>query len=260
MAGARIGEDAVLHTVELVAAGDNSAVDEGDVSCRNVAGFIREQGLHPNGGAGQQRGPVVGGRAGHDAVVVCGKALGFHQGLAAAVGATGEVIVRSRCAVVGGQNRFGLQRHLVNAAPAEISNLFRMMKSPSRIDAVGEMAGVGARGGVTVCEKTGEGLVVDLACKAAIALTLKAMVPVCACKRQPHFDLDVGVRGGRGLNLDAAEGRQMLIECNLLVRAGGTRRRHKCAGGDDLRGDDVRVVKLKRLEAGAAALRRLGEA
>ena len=81
-----------------------------------------------------------------------------------------------------------------------------MMESPAGIDAVGEVAGVGAGGGVAVGEKAGESLVIDLAGEAAVALTLKAMVPLCGLKRQPDLDLNVGVGGGSGLEFDATEG------------------------------------------------------
>ena len=93
MARAGIGDDAVLQAVELVALRKNGAVNQRHIGGGDVAGIIREQRLHADGRAGEQRAPVVGGGAGQDAVVVGGETLRLHERFAAAIGAGGEVAV-----------------------------------------------------------------------------------------------------------------------------------------------------------------------
>ena len=125
-------------------------------------------------------GPVVGGRAGEDAVVIGGKALRFHERFTAAIGTGGEVAVRGGRGVVGGDDGLGLRCHLVNAAPAIVGDLLGMMEGPACVDAVGEVAGVCAGGGVVVVEGAGQPAVVDLAGEATVAEGEEAMVPAFA--------------------------------------------------------------------------------
>ena len=112
-----------------------------------------------------------------------------------------------------------------------------MVKSPAGVDAIGEMASVRAGCGGVAIECAGKSLEIDLAGEAPIADALKAMVPIGGGK--PHFDLDVGIGGGRGCDFDTAEGGELFVERNLFSFAGGARRRDEAAGGHDFGGDDV---------------------
>ncbi len=255
MAGARIVDDAVVDVtgqfVELVALGEDGAVDDRYVSGGDVAGVFGEQGLHADGRAGEQSGPVVSGRTGQDAVVVGGKALRLHERFASAVGAGGEVAVRGGRGVVGGDDGLGLRSHLVDAAPAVVGDLLRMVEGPACVVAIGEVAGVGAGGGAVAVERAGHASKVDLAGEASVADALKAVVP--AGDGKPDFDLDIGIVAGSGLDFDAAEGGELLVERALITGAGWARRRDEGAGGDDFRREDVGVVEPELLEVSAAA-------
>jgi hypothetical protein len=250
--GRRADLDVTGQLVELVALGEDGAVDERHVSRGDVAGVFGEQGLHADGRAGEQGGPVVGGRTGQDAVVVGGKALRLHERFASAVGAGGEVAVRGGRGVVGGDDGLGLLGHLVDTAPSVVGDLFRMVQSPPCVVAIGEVAGIGAGGGAVAVESAGHAFKVDLASEASIADALKAVVPVG--DGEPDFDLDIGIVAGSGLDFDAAESGELFVERDLLIRSGGARRRGERAGGDDFCSEDVGVVKLELLEVGAAAV------
>src|SRR5258708_36885352 len=71
-------------------------------------------------------GPVVGGTAAEDAVVVGGEALCLHQRLLAAGRAAVEVGVAGGAAVEGGDDRLRRRGHLMRRPPAEIRPFLRM--------------------------------------------------------------------------------------------------------------------------------------
>src|SRR5579883_1370140 len=165
--------------------------------------------------------PVIGGRAGEDAVVIVGEALRFHEGLAAAVGAGTEIRMLRPGAIERRNDGFGPIGGLVDGAVAEIGNLFRMAERPLRIDGATFVAGVGAGGGISIENGVGHRSVIDGAGEASVADTFVAAVPTG--RGQPDFEFDVGIAGWLDHALNAAERRELLVvEADLAV--GGTSR------------------------------------
>ncbi len=205
VASGGIAENAVFQTVGGVTGGEYGFSDGGNFFFGDVARRVFEHGL--GGGVkigGEEMGPKVSGRAGEDAVVIVGKALGFHERLAAAVGTTGEVGVFRCIAIEGLDDRFGLDGHFVDGAIAEVGDFFGMAESPIGVDAIGSMAGVGGGSGVTVTNGGGHFGVVDRTGEAAVAGAAKFAVPVC--RREPDFKMDFRIADRADDSADATEG------------------------------------------------------
>ena len=203
-----IFDDAVLHAIERIASGQGGGLNGGQLLRRNEAVLIAEQREIIPSGVGQQVRPIVGGRAGDDAVVILGIALGFHQRLAAAVGARAEVGTLGSLAVEGVQDGLGFHGRFVNGAIAEVGDLLGVVERPGGIDSWrGAVTGVGAGAGVVVADGVGQLVVADVAGEAAVACALKLAVPVGG--RHPDFELDVRVGGRLDDSGHAAERRQV---------------------------------------------------
>ena len=148
VAARRVFDHAILHAIERVASSQRGGLNGGQLLRRNVAVLVAQQRQLVPGRVRQQVRPIVGGRAGDDAVVIVGVALRFHQGLAAAVGAGAEIGPFGIVAVEGVQDGLGFHGGLVNGAIAEVGDLFGMVERPGRVGAAGVVAGVGGGGGV----------------------------------------------------------------------------------------------------------------
>src|SRR5258705_6312201 len=83
--------DAVFDAVFRVAGGQDGVGDCWDFAGRNVTGWVQRGGLRVIQGAGQEMRPIICWGSGQNAVVVFWVALGFHQGLAAAIGTVCEI-------------------------------------------------------------------------------------------------------------------------------------------------------------------------
>ena len=207
MAARRVFDDAILHAIERVAGGQRGGLNGRQFLRRNVAVLIAEQRQIVPSGVGQQVGPIVGGRAGDDAVVILGVALGFHERLAAAVGAGAEVGALRALAVEGVQDGLGFHGRFVDGAIAEVGDLLGVIERPGGIGAAGMVAGIGGGGGVVVGHGVRQLVVADGARETAVADALELAVPVGG--GHPDFELDIGI--GRWLDGSghAAEGRQV---------------------------------------------------
>ena len=132
MAGARIFDHAIFHSVEGVALPQNRLLNGGKLGRRDGGFRIVEQGALVPQKACEKVGPVVGGSAGDDTVEVVGKPLRFHEGLAAAVRTTDEVAAGGRSAVEGLHDGARLQCGFMHRAVAEIDQLFRDGRWPRK--------------------------------------------------------------------------------------------------------------------------------
>ncbi len=229
MAAARIVDQAVLQTIHGVAGLDHRVVNHPIFGGRNKAGlvFVRRS-AHPHRGS-RQVGPVVGGRAGDDAVVVVGIALRFLQPLLAARRASVPVGISRVLVVERRDDGLGLERHLVHRAISEVSHFLGMSKREAAIQGTAGVPGVGAGRGVAFLERFHKSGIGDGASPAPVADALEFSVPAMH-GGQPDFDLDVGVLAGPQRRGDAAEGGQAL---------GRDGRRHESASrhGEGARGD-----------------------
>ena len=100
----------------------------------------------------RQPGELVGGRAGNDAVKVVGVALGRHQGLATAGGATIEVVVAGRSALVSGNDGLSDQTGQVDGTVAVVNFGDPVVKKHGAV--IGSrVAGVGDRRGIAIGQK-----------------------------------------------------------------------------------------------------------
>ena len=119
----------------------------GSFDWRNVRRRVGHRLRDPDA-VGEEVRPVVGGRAGDDAVVVGGEALRLHERLAAAVRAGIEVRALGRAAVERRDGRFRCDGGFVDRAIAEVDDLLGMAERPAGIGAAGAVAGVGGGRGV----------------------------------------------------------------------------------------------------------------
>src|SRR5438309_9937590 len=94
--------------------------------------------------------PIICWGAGQNAVVIVGIALGFHQGLAAAIGTVCEIGMLGSVSVEGLHGGFAEGRHFVNGAVGEIDNFFGMAERPGGVGATCGVAGVGGGGRVAL--------------------------------------------------------------------------------------------------------------
>ena len=143
-----------------------------------------------------------------NAVEVAGKALRFHQRLAAAIGAGIEIGFRLGLAVVGQDDLLRKLGGEMHRAPPEILHLLRMAKGPAGIAGFRAMTGVGTSDGKTADEITGHLAHADGTSESAIACAEKAAVPILT--RQPDFEVDCRVAGGSQHAGNATERGQML--------------------------------------------------
>src|SRR6185369_5023347 len=98
------------------------------------------------------RGEVVRGRAGNDAVEVVGEALRFHHGLASAVRAAGEVRLGFGRAVIAADDRLRDLRRAMDGEVAEVDQTLRVVECPFAVGDAALMAGVGADSRVAVVD------------------------------------------------------------------------------------------------------------
>jgi hypothetical protein len=142
-----------------------------------------------------------------------------------------------------------LFRGLVNGPIAVVDDLFRMAERPTGIDAVGLMSGISRRRGIAGLECRCEAAeivgVFDGAGKCAVADALILSVP--AGGREPHFEFDVRVPGGRDDALHTAERRQR----DRLSGRAWLGRKRKRTRRNRLRLSDRRVAEGQRLQIGA---------
>jgi hypothetical protein len=126
VAGTGVVENTVGDAVPGIAGGTDGFADGWQFRDRN-ARLRREMQLFLIGGASRNEGrPVVRWRAGQDAIVVSGKALGFHERLSTAIGAGCEVRMLRGFLIKGGDDLLGLQGHIVDGTPAEVFHFLRM--------------------------------------------------------------------------------------------------------------------------------------
>src|SRR5258708_7251399 len=151
--------------------------------------------------AGHEVGPIIGGSAGDDAVVIGGEFLGFFAPLLAAGGAAVPVRPRWGFAVKSLGDRFALERHFVDGAISKIGQLFGMTEGKGRIATV--VAGVGGCGRVVVEHREHERLIHDRAGPSAIPDAHEFAIP--RFNREPDLYLDFRVRRGTERSCDAAE-------------------------------------------------------
>ena len=200
LALARIVDHAVLDAVDQIAGicgrlAEDRRLGGWDVALR----VLQRRHRIPEVRAGVEARPVVGRVAGDEAVEVLGIALRLHQTLLAALGAADVVGVLRRLAVIRARNRLAVHGRHVRAAMAEIGDEVRPAEGPRGIERAGaDVAGVGARSGITARKGQPHRAVADDAGRAAVADHLELAIPAFA--RHPHFEL----HSGRGHADDAA--------------------------------------------------------
>jgi hypothetical protein len=91
----------------------------------------------------------------------------------------------------------------VNAAVAEVDDLFGVTERPGCIDRRAGVAGISASGNIAVLERGSEFEEVDGSCESAVCETLELAVPVFPW--HPDLDGDIGVCGGAGFRDDTAK-------------------------------------------------------
>ena len=128
-ASRRVLEQAVLHAVQRVAGLDDRAMQQLALRLQQAGRGVLVERLRDADRLGGASGPVEARRAGDDAVEVRREALGFGHRLPAAGGAPVEVRELRRGAIVSGHDRFRGDGHLVNRAPAEIDQFFRVSQA-----------------------------------------------------------------------------------------------------------------------------------
>src|SRR5260221_1826137 len=193
--------------------------------------------------------PVVGGSSGEDAVVIIGKTLGLHQGLAAAIGAGDEGAMLRIFSAEGFDGGLGDAGHFVDAAVAEVGNFFGMAEGPAGIGATCGVSGVSANRRVAFFHGNGQRLIINFTGEATVAPALEISVPrdvVSSADGKPHFNFDRGIGAGLGFGNDATEGGEGFVEIGIAEHPRGHRRRgSEGAGGDGLRREDFRAGKLE---------------
>ena len=239
MTAGGIVEDAVLHAILRVARRQHRGGDGGKLDAGDVAGGIGIDGLADIDTGGQHVGPEVGGRAGQDAIVIGGEALGFHEGFAAAIGAAIEIGVLRGLAVERLHQALGVDGGQVQGAVAEVIHLFRVMVGPTGVLAVGFVSGVGTGGGITALEVGAHGVESDGSGESAIADAQELAIPVGG--GQPDLEADVGIGNGLDDAGDAAEFGEFVDRIAVGRREG--------AGGDGLGGGDSGVGESRGGEA-----------
>src|SRR5580704_4164751 len=114
--------------------------------------------------------PIVCWGSGQNAVVILWIALGFHQGLPAAIGTACKIGVFGSVSVEGFYGGFGERGRFVNRAVGVLDNFFGMAERPGCIGAICGMAGVRGRGCVPLQDRQRQRAVVDFSGEAAVAL------------------------------------------------------------------------------------------
>jgi hypothetical protein len=149
---------------------------------------------------------------------------------------------------------FGLLRHLVNRAVAEVDQLLAVNgKTP--VPKPPRVACVGCRDRVAACQRFRHEEVKDETGRAAVADADELAVPGLG---QPHFEMNLGPRYGSYRSGDPAEWRQACVRRWRTWRSGRgecSGRRHKGADGDIVSRRDgcVRQAQLREVATGAAA-------
>src|SRR5580704_8068881 len=106
-------------------------------------------------------GPVIGRRAGHDAVKIGRIALRLHQRLAPAVRAGIEIRALRRRSIKRKYYAFGSLSRFMNRAIPEVRNLLRMTERPGGIGPTSVVPGIGGSGGITMRNGAGERVEID---------------------------------------------------------------------------------------------------
>ena len=204
MAARRVGDESVFHAVEGVARGDDRLMDHRILGRRDEARRILQHRLGDRELPRVQICARVRRCAGDDAVVVVRKALRLGEALASAGRAAVPVRPPRAAAVERVDDRLRLDGHLVLGAIREVDELFGMAEREPA--AAAGVARIGRARRVAALQRVGHRRITDRPRPAAVADRLELAVP--SGRRQPHFDLDVGVARRRQRRRDAAERRK----------------------------------------------------
>ena len=195
----------VRHSVECVACGEHSPIDEREFGPRdNTRRLLEDLRFHRDSPRAQLR-LIVRRRAGDNPIEVFRIALGLHQGLPPARGATGPVREPWRAIVERRDDGFRFHRHLVNGAIREIYDFFRMSDRERRIRAAVSRVRRCCR--VTLLQRRGQRAIADDSGPAAVADGLE--LPVPGHGGQPNLNPDVRVRRWRERCRHSAKGWQL---------------------------------------------------
>ena len=168
----------------------------------------------------------------------CRIVLRHHHRLPAAVRAAFEIRVLDRLVVKSSTERFGRRRDRVMRAQSPILHFLGMSHRPIRRFAA-VVAHVAAGRHEAVADVLREPRVRDAAGEPAGAIDLEASGPAAGRRRQPHFELDLGIRRRTRHTFHATE------------RNGHLGAADRCRCGDDRRCRDRRRLGLDRCEARA---------
>ena len=146
---------------------------------------------------GAERGPVVGGRTGHDPVEVVRVALRRHHALAASARAAQKVRVVDVAPVVDPDDRLGRLGGHVDGAMAEVDLAVGVVEGPAGVGAEAAMTGVGPdrgepAGQYGVRPQEPKRLVLHASHISAAATHEEPAVPVGG-EREEEFEVDLGV-------------------------------------------------------------------
>jgi hypothetical protein len=243
-AGAGVGDNAVLHSVERIALRDGRLADAREILAREHCTRLLQRRVRRPELAHVQVREAKHGRAGDDTVVVVGVALRRHETLAAARRAAVEIRVLRRSPVVCFDDGLRFERHLVNRTIAVVDDALAV-EQPRGIRR--DVARVRRRRGVAVTHGLGHRRIADDAGEAAAADGLEPAIPSGAFG-QPHLEVDRWRNGTR----DAAERRD--VERLLHTGRPELTRRHALGYGDLGIGQrDLREIRARGRRVGRRA-------
>ena len=215
----RFVENPVLHAVQSVALGIDGIPEKLNLFGRHEAVAVHGQ-TGPEVATRIVPGPVVRGVTGDDAVEILWVTLGFNQRRVAALGAAIEVGMGQSTGVEGAEKGAVSLRHDVDSTVGEIDNTAITTESPGTVvGGGGDVAGVGAAGGIAALQGGDHGAKTNVTGEATIADGHQLVVPVC---RHPEFEVHFGGNAGS----DAAEGGDIDLD------GASSARNFELAGGD----------------------------
>src|SRR4051812_531467 len=183
-----IFEEAVGDAVEAITSREGGFLQDREFGWRQRGGGVFQS---DDGGpevAGHEMGPVIGGRAGDDAVVIGGELLGFLQSLLAAGGAAVPVRRLGASPVIGIGEGLGFDSHLMDGAVSEVDQLLGVSGDERGVATV--VAGIGGGGCVSTADRVRQRGIDNVAGPSAIADAHELAVPTVG--GEPDFDLDFG--------------------------------------------------------------------